>query len=710
MLSVFFLLFSLSNPYNLPRDLPVDLFRKDTAKISKNALQTNLNTKRPITLPFSDTLLSPIESMFIKITHKRYLRQIGYRALINRGNGGNAELQPAPDYKLDSGDEIVIYLTGTIENSFRVIVDRSGMIFIPGLGTVNAAGLTLDGLEKKLNMLARKKWTNVKVITSPGRIRGIKVYLTGEVLNPGVYALKAHTTLLDLLFTAGGVLKTGSLRDIQITHRDGTVSSVDLYPYIFGGKARLPQLKNGDIVTVPTLKNVIAVDGCVHRYGIYETKNYTTLKNLLNWAGVLPFSQHRAEIHRIEGDSIVIFSIPLKRWQKTRLKPGDYIYVPFSKLNTGGYVFIKGNVKREGYYTYTPDMTLSELITLTGGFLYPPFKDILVYRKDSFTRKIIEVDIKDTFRFKLSDADSVIIFRADIIKRKTPVTINGYVENPGVMLWSKGLSVKKAILSAIPRNDADLNNITVYSKASGKVLIFSKDTWDSYELDPGDVIYVPQDTLKHNKVKVFVRGEVKYPGVYTLKKGSTVRDALHTAGGTLKDGYREGIYIKRSIISRKRRASITNTILYSMLGVAEDSMNLLSNDMKKIIESRIENTIPADTSLILMDGDTIVIPSFTPYIYIAGAVLKPYVAPFKPGATIQEVIKKAPLHPNADRKNVFAISINGKIHRGKVKAGDILFVPFKERRGKTALKDLAIISTILYQIAMAIFVIYQVNR
>ena len=684
--------------------------------ISKNAIENEVNQKvhqisqGPVTF-YNDTLLSPIESMFIKITHKNYLRQVGYSSLRNRGNAQNVDLMIPPHYRFDIGDEIIVYMTGSLENTVRCIVDKSGMIFLPGIGTVNAAGLTLHELEEKLNTLAGEKWSNVKITISPGRIHGIKVYLTGEVYNPGAYVLRAHTTLIDLILLAGGILKTGTLRNIHVIHTDGTTSSVDLYPYIFGGKAKLPHLNDGDIVVVSTFKDVIAVDGCVHRKGLYEiNKKGTTLRDILSWAGVLPFSQHRAEIHRIKEDSIQIFSVSSKDFKKVILMPGDYVFVPYARLNKGGYVFIKGNVKNQGYYTYHRGMKLSNLIKKAGGFLYPPYRELLIFRRDTLTYKIISVNLNNTTSFVLHDADSVIVFKQDVINQKEPITINGYVENPGLIEWSKNLSVKKAVLSALPRENANLESITVYSKRSAKVMKFSKNNWDSFYLLPGDIVYVPEDTLKQNEIHVFVKGEVKYPGIYTLKKGSLLKDAIKVAGGLKDNAYKDGIYIKRTLISREKNASLTNATLYNILTFKEDTSPNIPPYISKIISSRLENIIPSDTSIPLLNGDTIIVPQYTPYIYITGAVLKPYTTLYEPALSIKKVLKNAPLHPNANSKKAFAISINGKIHHKDLRPGDIIFVPFKTKHKSSMLKDLATMSTIIYQVALGAYIIHQITK
>ncbi len=707
MISVLFLILNFILPHALPANISSEILNRDFSE-SKSSQAPSRIIQHPILQ--TDTLLSPIESMFIRITHRNYLRQIGYESLKNRGNATNIGLNMTPCYKLGPGDELIVYLTGAIENTFRVTVDKAGMIFIPGLGTINAAGLTLHNLEKSLNTLAKQKWSNVTISVSPGRIRGIQVYLTGEVANPGIYTLKSHTTLLDLIFLAGGILKTGSLRRIEIQHSNGDSLYIDLYPYILGGKAKLPYLKDGDIVTITTLKSVIAVDGCLHRKGIYETTKNTTLKKILNWAGVLPLAQDRAEIHRINSDSIIVFSVPVSEWNHTRLKPGDYVYVPFLKLQSGGYVFIKGNVKKEGYYTFKDGITLQHLISRAGGFLFPPYKDILVFRKDTFVKKVVEVTIEKSDSFYLREGDSVIILQADVISQKYPVIVNGYVKNPGALEWSKNLSVKEAILTSIPRKDADLNNITVYCSDSGKVIKLSKNTWEDFILSPGDIIYVPQDTSQQQQIRVFIKGKVKFPGVYMLKSGSTVKDLIQAAGGPSRNAYIEGAYIRRKIIAPFKDRAILNTTLYSITVSGNDSSNLIPDYLIKAIKGRTENIVPALPEIALLNDDTIVIPSFIPYVYVTGAVVKPYLLPFKPDLDIQTVLRNAPLHPNADRKNAFCISVNGQIHHDRVKAGDIVFIPFKEKRQKTVLKDLAVISTIIYQIAMAVFIIYQVSK
>ena len=59
-------------------------------------------------------------------------------------------------------------------------------------------------------------------------MRNVKVSISGEVLKPGTFNLNGMSDLLDALTLAGGVKKSGTLRNIKIIKND-KISTVDLY-------------------------------------------------------------------------------------------------------------------------------------------------------------------------------------------------------------------------------------------------------------------------------------------------------------------------------------------------------------------------------------------------------------------------------------------------------------------------------------------------
>lgn len=160
-----------------------------------------------------------------------------------------------PDYVIGPDDTLILVFWREKEMSSEVVVRPDGKISLPLLNDVQAAGLTPDQLRLQLTEAAAKFIEEPTVTVVVKQINSRKVFLTGNVAKPGVYALSAPTTVLQLLATAGGVLEFAKSKDIRImrTENGRAVSYKFNYREVIVGK-NLKQdihLKPGDTVIVP---------------------------------------------------------------------------------------------------------------------------------------------------------------------------------------------------------------------------------------------------------------------------------------------------------------------------------------------------------------------------------------------------------------------------------------------------------------------------
>ena len=80
----------------------------------------------------------------------------------------------------------------------------------------------------------------------------ISVNLWGHVQRPGIYSIPSHFSIIDLLSSAGGPLKSARLNDIRIIRKDQEVLTINIEEYIKTGRFEvLPSLQPGDVVIVP---------------------------------------------------------------------------------------------------------------------------------------------------------------------------------------------------------------------------------------------------------------------------------------------------------------------------------------------------------------------------------------------------------------------------------------------------------------------------
>ena len=176
------------------------------------------------------------------------------RASDTRGAGADrAPAAPTGDYRIGPEDvlSISVWKNDTLGGEMPVRPD--GMISLPLLNDVQAAGLTpmelRDVLVKRLSeyMPAPEVSVILKEIKSP------KVSILGEVTHPGRYDLRGRTTVLDLLALAGGLTEFASRSRIVILRADGSGPNRIRFDY---GKATQDgsreniELRPGDIVLV----------------------------------------------------------------------------------------------------------------------------------------------------------------------------------------------------------------------------------------------------------------------------------------------------------------------------------------------------------------------------------------------------------------------------------------------------------------------------
>jgi polysaccharide export outer membrane protein len=155
------------------------------------------------------------------------------------------------------GPEDVLYIhVWKEENLSKTVPVRSdGKISLPLVDEIQAAGLT--PLQLKERLLEKLKEfvsiPNVSVIVMEAN--SFKVYVSGQVRNPGVYRLRSETSLLQLIPMAGGFTEWANQKKILIIRKDdGNEKRFTVnYKKIVKGQASDSNinLRQGDTVIVP---------------------------------------------------------------------------------------------------------------------------------------------------------------------------------------------------------------------------------------------------------------------------------------------------------------------------------------------------------------------------------------------------------------------------------------------------------------------------
>src|SRR5437763_15052550 len=149
----------------------------------------------------------------------------------------------------------------------------------------------------------RTQYRDISADVSLSRLRTVRVYVVGDVAEPGAYDISSLSTPLNALFAAGGVTPRGSLRALKHYRGKQLVEEVDAYDLLLHGmRSDLRRLENGDTLLVPPLGPQVTVDGMVRRPAIYELQGEKSLADILELAGgILPTATLRhIKVQRVE--------------------------------------------------------------------------------------------------------------------------------------------------------------------------------------------------------------------------------------------------------------------------------------------------------------------------------------------------------------------------------------------------------------------------
>ncbi|MBK9282748.1 MAG: polysaccharide biosynthesis/export family protein [Sphingobacteriaceae bacterium] len=94
---------------------------------------------------------------------------------INMSGVAEASIDP-DEYKVGSGENIFISISGIEEVNFNLIVNVENYLFIPKVGGINLRGLTLNHAREKIRSTIEKYYKNVEIFISLGGLKKDKSF------------------------------------------------------------------------------------------------------------------------------------------------------------------------------------------------------------------------------------------------------------------------------------------------------------------------------------------------------------------------------------------------------------------------------------------------------------------------------------------------------------------------------------------------------
>jgi polysaccharide biosynthesis/export protein len=163
--------------------------------------------------------------------------------------------QPPTEYLIGPEDvlEISVWKEEGLER--EVLVRPDGKLSFPLAGDVQAAGRTPEQVQTEITERIQRYIPDPVVTVTVKTIGGNKVYVIGEVKNPGSYVIGRYVDVIQALTLAGGLTPFARENSIKVLRREGTREIVVSFEYAEVKKGRrLEQnifLRGGDVVVVP---------------------------------------------------------------------------------------------------------------------------------------------------------------------------------------------------------------------------------------------------------------------------------------------------------------------------------------------------------------------------------------------------------------------------------------------------------------------------
>jgi protein involved in polysaccharide export with SLBB domain len=263
-----------------------------------------------------------------------------------------------------------------------------------------------------------------------------------------------------------------------------------------------------------------------------------------------------------------------------------------------------------------------------------------------------------------------------------------YVQGDGVL---DALSIGQGFTRLAVRDSVEFSRLnndgTILTTRVINLKAMAEGNQPDISLEPGDRIVVKARVDLREDYRVYIGGEVMYPGVYPITKDRTrLSDVIRQAGGFTEFGWLEAAELNRRAV---RPEDIELERLVSLRGGAslEDSAYyLLETDLrlrKEIVNVDFEKLfVDGDSTqdVIMKTEDYVFVPSRKRTVYVFGQVVTSGHVPFAQGEGVGYYIQKAGGFTERAREGDLKI-VKAKTRQWlspnetTVEAGDYVWVP-----------------------------------
>ncbi len=509
---------------------------------------------------------------------------------------------PVPaDYVLGPGDTVRVQLFGNTNGIYEFEVSRDGILNLPELGPITVAGIPFSEFRTDLNERVQEMLIGTQVSVTMGPLRTIRVFVLGDVKQPGSHIVGGLATISGALYRSGGVSDIGTLRDIQLKRNGKVVARLDLYDLLINGDTSNDRrLQPGDVVFVPPVGSTVAVGGAVKRPAIYETRGKTTASDVVDLAGGFTAEAYAAgaQLERIDENrerTVVAIDLTSAGAASLRVQRGDRLLVPEVLPDVENSVVLVGHIDRPGEVQWRPGMRLTDLIGSAAELQPGADTGYVLVRRERQRGKPIEVvsanlgaafDGEQSENIPLMARDQVYVFSrefgrqrqigpllAELGRQATPeaplrqVQISGNVRAPGTYPLEPGMRVGDLIRAGGNLTErayvleAELTRYTINEFEGRQVetlridldAVLRGDPAADIQLMAHDYVFISEVPEWDSTWTVTIEGEVKFPGQFRVARGETLSEVVARAGGLTDDAFPEGsVFLREGLREREQ--------------------------------------------------------------------------------------------------------------------------------------------------------------
>lgn len=640
----------------------------------------------------------------------------------------SVNLATPPNYRLGPGDEVIIDIWGTSQNTIRQQISPDGTINIEKIGPVSLSGMTVSEANEYLKRVLGKTYSGLDALDGTleirltlGNARTIQINVMGEVIQPGTYALSSFSTVFHALYRAGGVNEIGSLRNVQVTRNGKTVAKVDVYDFIMKGKTQDDiRLQEGDVIIVPAYEALVQISGNVKRPMKFEMKKNETLATLIGYAGGFSADAYTRSLRvvRQNGEEYEINTVKEIDYSAYPMRNGDVVTAEAILNRFTNKLEVRGAVYRPGIYQLNGEInTVRALVNEAKGLMGDAFTNraVLQREREDLTTEIISVDVRSIMAgtspdIPLQKNDILYIPSIHDLEDRGDVAIFGEVAKPDSYSYSDNMTLEDLIIRAgglresastvrvdVSRRIKDPKS-THSTDSIGQMFTFAlKDGFvidgeQGFTLQPYDQVFVRRSPGYQAQQNVQVTGEVIFGGTYAMTTTEErLSDLVKKAGGATPKAYLRGAKLIRvaNDEEKKRMRDVINLMNRQFGEAMMDSLGIRVEDTFSVgIDLEKAMAQPgSEYDLVLREGDVLSVPKLNNTVKVNGVVMMPNTVGYLSDKNANYYLDQAGGYAlNAKKSKKFVIYMNGQVARikgrskDKIEPGCEIIVPSKKNK------------------------------